>query len=73
MYWSRSNYSGPISAFDLTDTYLPPWEAAISLGGASGIMCSYDAPNGIPSCANKVGSLTNLTKAHLEPLYAVYI
>jgi len=40
MHWSRSNYSGLISAFDLESTYLPPWKAAISVGGALGVMCS---------------------------------
>lgn len=52
MYWSRGNYSGPISAFDMMDSYLRQWQGAIQAGGARGIMCSYDAPNGIPSCAN---------------------
>ena len=54
MHWSRSNYSGALSPFDLQDTYLPPWEAAITQGGALGVMCSYNGLNGVPSCANKV-------------------
>ena len=52
MYWSRGNYSGEVSAFDMMDSYLRQWQGAIQAGGARGIMCSYDAPNGIPSCAN---------------------
>ena len=35
------------------DTYLPPWEAAITQGGALGVMCSYNGLNGVPSCANR--------------------
>ena len=53
MHYGRSNFSGDVSRFDFEDTYLPPWRAAITTGGALGIMCSYDAPAGIPSCANK--------------------
>jgi beta-glucosidase-like glycosyl hydrolase len=53
MHYDRSNYSGDVTRFDFEDTYLPPWRATISTGGALGIMCSYDAPAHIPSCANK--------------------
>ena len=63
-HWSRSNYSGPISAYDLEDTYLPPWEGAISQGGALGIMCSYDGPNGIPSCGNQALQVGVLQKQY---------
>lgn len=52
MYWSRGNYSGEVSAFDMMDSYLRQWQGAIQAVGARGVMCSYDAPNGIPSCAN---------------------
>ena len=41
-----------ISRFDLADTYLRQYELAFTLGGASGAMCSYNAVNGRPSCAN---------------------
>lgn len=38
----------------MQDTYLPGFESCISpsAGGGSGIMCSYNAVNGVPSCAN---------------------
>ena len=41
-----------ISDFDLFDTYLPQYEIAFKEGRASGAMCSYNAENGHPSCAN---------------------
>ena len=41
-----------ISMYDLWDTYLPQYEAAFTKGKASGAMCSYNAENGAPSCAN---------------------
>ena len=34
-------------------TYLPAFEACVREGNASSIMCSYNAVNGVPSCANK--------------------
>eukprot|EP00662_Eupelagonemidae_sp_cell21_P029339 gene29339-18359_t len=41
-----------ISAYDFADTYLPQYEMGMVAGGASGVMCSYNAENGAPSCAN---------------------
>lgn len=56
-------YSGPepirhfadedISKHDLEDTYLPAFRAAIVKGHAGSIMCSYNAVNGEPACANQ--------------------
>ena len=54
----------------MNDTYLIGFEAGVKKGGASGIMCSYNAETygygiydtpgrGVPSCANK-GLLTDL-------------
>jgi beta-glucosidase len=55
-------YSGPeplrhkmdekISLHDLEDTYLPAFRAAIVDAQAGSIMCSYNAVNGQPACAN---------------------
>ncbi|KAK7230546.1 xylan 1,4-beta-xylosidase [Aureococcus anophagefferens] len=44
-----------LSQGELEATYLPPFEQAISSGKASGLMCSYNAVNGTPSCANAWG------------------
>ncbi|MDE2163356.1 MAG: glycoside hydrolase family 3 C-terminal domain-containing protein [Alphaproteobacteria bacterium] len=56
-------YSGPeptrhfadvdISKHDLEDTYLPAFRAAVVDGHAGSVMCSYNAVNGEPACANQ--------------------
>jgi xylan 1,4-beta-xylosidase len=55
--WSRTLHHryAIVDSRDLADTYLPAFEACISplAGGASGIMCSYNALNGIPTCADE--------------------
>ncbi len=38
---------------DLVDSYLPSFQTCVEEGQASGIMCSYNAVNGVPSCANE--------------------
>ena len=38
--------------YDFFDSYLPAYKAAFQQGNASGAMCSYNAENGHPSCAN---------------------
>jgi beta-glucosidase-like glycosyl hydrolase len=37
---------------DLVDSYLPSFQTCVEEGKVSGIMCSYNAVNGVPSCAN---------------------
>jgi len=49
---NRGHDTYDISMYDLWDTYLPQYEAAFTKGKASGAMCSYNAENGAPSCAN---------------------
>jgi hypothetical protein len=48
---------------DLADTFYPAFEACISPNGAAsaGIMCSYNAINGIPACAD-TALLTGLAR-----------
>lgn len=56
-------YSGPeptrhfadvdVSRHDLEDTYLPAFRAAVVEGHAGSVMCSYNAVNGVPACANQ--------------------
>ena len=41
-----------ISMHDLWETYLAQYEIAFAQGNPAGAMCSYDAINGHPSCAN---------------------
>ena len=49
---NRHRFNAIVSQQDLTDTYYPAFEACVGPGGASGVMCSYNAVNGVPSCAN---------------------
>jgi len=39
---------------DLEDTYFPAFRAAFTQGHAYSTMCSYNAIDGVPSCANKL-------------------
>eukprot|EP01113_Clastostelium_recurvatum_P032042 TRINITY_DN4067_c0_g1_i2.p1 TRINITY_DN4067_c0_g1~~TRINITY_DN4067_c0_g1_i2.p1 ORF type:complete len:711 (+),score=147.51 TRINITY_DN4067_c0_g1_i2:417-2549(+) len=50
----RCSFNAVVTQQDIADTYFPAFEACISPAGAaaSGIMCSYNAVNGVPSCAN---------------------
>jgi beta-glucosidase len=48
----RHAFDAFISPHDLESTYLPAFRAAIIQGKADSVMCSYNAVNGIPACAN---------------------
>lgn len=50
----RHRFNVDPSPHDLEDTYLPAFRATIVTGDADSMMCSYNAINGIPSCANKL-------------------
>eukprot|EP01084_Bolivina_argentea_P283736 486031_1 len=53
MEQGRTSYDAIVSQYDQNDTYLPTFRACVVDGNVSGIMCSYNAQNGLPSCANK--------------------
>jgi len=70
----RNGFAAMVTSQDMTDTYLPAFEAGVETGKASGIMCSYNAESygegiygsgtqggAIPSCANK-GILNDLAR-----------
>ncbi len=48
----RYYFDAKVTPYDLADTYLPAFEAAVRKGRAGAIMCSYNAINGVPACAN---------------------
>ena len=50
----RGAFAPEISKHDLWETFLPQYERGMNVNGgnATGVMCSYAAPNGVPSCAN---------------------
>lgn len=47
-----SNNDANITPYDLHDTYLPQYKLGFVEGGALQVMCSYNAVNGVPMCAN---------------------
>jgi len=48
----RHHYDGNVTEQDLADSYQPAFEAGVREGEATSVMCSYQATNGVPSCAN---------------------
>jgi len=50
---TRFEFNAVVSPYDLTNTYFVAWKAAVTEGNAMGVMCSYNALNGIPTCADK--------------------
>ncbi|CAK0849068.1 unnamed protein product [Prorocentrum cordatum] len=50
---TRHTIDPNISAYDLASSYFPAFRSSVVEGGALGVMCSYNAVNGVPSCANK--------------------
>ena len=53
LIWSRHNFSATVSHVDLVESYDVAFQAAIETGNVMGLMCSYNAVNGVPSCANQ--------------------
>jgi beta-glucosidase-like glycosyl hydrolase len=49
---SRYSFDAKLTPQDISDTYLPAFEACTQ-AKALGVMCSYNAVNGAPSCANR--------------------
>lgn len=50
---TRHNFDAEIPLPELTDYYMPGFRACVEEGKGLGIMCSYNAVNGIPMCANR--------------------
>ena len=57
----RHGFNVDPSAYDLEDTYLPAFRAAVTEGHAGSVMCAYNAIDGSPACASKM-----LLKDHLR-------
>jgi beta-D-xylosidase 4 len=49
----RSYFDAKVSDQDLVETYLPPFETCIRDARVASIMCSLNAINGVPACADK--------------------
>lgn len=50
--YDRFMFNANVSDYDFVETYLPAFRGCIVEGRARSIMCSYNAVNGVPSCAN---------------------
>jgi beta-D-xylosidase 4 len=50
--FTRHNFNAQVSPYSLSSTYLPAFRAAVTEGGAQGVMCSYNSLNGVPTCAS---------------------
>jgi beta-glucosidase len=48
----RHQFDAEVSDYDLNDTYLPAFKAAITRGHAYSIMGAYSSVDGVPDCAN---------------------
>jgi beta-glucosidase len=48
----RDGFNAVVSPHDLADTYLPAFHLLTTKADAAALMCSYNAINGTPSCAN---------------------
>ncbi|MQL87578.1 hypothetical protein Taro_020122 [Colocasia esculenta] len=51
--FSRYSFNAQVTEQDMRDTYQPPFQSCIRDGGASCLMCSYNAVNGVPACASR--------------------
>jgi len=49
----RHTFDAKAGEYDLLNTYLPAFKAAITEGKADSIMCVYNSVNGAPGCANE--------------------
>src|ERR1017187_1259958 len=49
---SRHSFDAKVEDADVTESYLPHFEAAIRQGGAYSVMCSYNQVDGEPACAS---------------------
>ncbi|GBF87380.1 beta-D-xylosidase 2-like [Raphidocelis subcapitata] len=50
---SRFSFDSKLPPQDVTDTYLPAFDACVRAARTQGIMCAYNAVDGTPMCSNK--------------------
>jgi len=51
---NRMHFDANISAAELNESYFPAFRTTVMDSAPTGVMCSYNAINGIPACANKM-------------------
>jgi xylan 1,4-beta-xylosidase len=49
---TRFNFNAKVSTQELAEYYLPPFRECARDARAGSVMCSYNAVNGVPACAN---------------------
>eukprot|EP00729_Bicosta_minor_P007402 gene7402-837_t len=52
IHHTRYSADPNITMQDMVDSYMAPFQACVEKGKVSSLMCSYNAVNGIPTCAN---------------------
>lgn len=48
----RAKFNAIVTGMDLLDSYLPAFQSCFMQGGGRSSMCSYNAVNGVPTCAS---------------------
>ena len=48
----RHTFDAQVSEYDLLNTYLPAFKAAVTDGKADSVMCVYNSVDGVPGCAS---------------------
>ncbi|KIJ31884.1 glycoside hydrolase family 3 protein [Sphaerobolus stellatus SS14] len=48
----RYGFNAVVSSQELSEFYLPPFQSCVRDAKVASVMCSYNAVNGVPSCAN---------------------
>jgi beta-glucosidase-like glycosyl hydrolase len=61
----RTKFNAVLNARDLWETYLPAFEKCVGEAFGQSVMCSYNAVNSVPTCANP-GLLTTVLRDHLK-------
>lgn len=56
--FTRHNVNAIIDNYTLADTFWPAFRMSVVDGGAKGVMCSYNAINGVPTCASPLLNAT---------------
>ena len=46
----RQHVDSVVPMRDLIDSYMKPFQACVEQGEVTGLMCSYNSVNGVPSC-----------------------
>jgi beta-glucosidase len=48
----RHSFDAKVTEYDLLNTYLPAFKAAVTEGKADSVMCVYNSVDGVPGCAS---------------------